>query len=160
MSRKRSRRNTIRQPCRAHIRETKITGIDTGKPFLSCVCLADLKNVDGFGELSGPPGQQRSLRRPRRPRQVLSWAFARSPGERNFRARAPDSATVSSTYRQAMAGSGREELEPVIREQAARASGPPLAPQDLASLLGRAGVTRLMRAARNSCGLAIIADFY
>jgi hypothetical protein len=37
--------------------------------------------VDGLGELAGAPGQQRSLRRIR---QVLSRAFALSPGDRSF----------------------------------------------------------------------------
>jgi hypothetical protein len=51
------------------------------EPFLTWLCLADLQYVDGLGELAGAPGQQRSLRRMR---QVLSWAFARLPGERNL----------------------------------------------------------------------------
>jgi hypothetical protein len=37
--------------------------------------------------------------------------------------------------------------ESVIREQADRARGLPLTPQDLAALLGRAGVTRLRQLA-------------
>jgi hypothetical protein len=48
--------------------------------FSSCD-LAGLKDVDGFGELPGAPGKQRSLRRMRK---FLSWAFARSPGLRSL----------------------------------------------------------------------------
>jgi hypothetical protein len=51
------------------------------EPFPSWLCLAGLQNVDGFGELAGAPGQLRSLRRIL---QVLSCAFALSPGERSF----------------------------------------------------------------------------
>jgi len=38
------------------------------------------KDVDGFGELPGAPGQQRSLLRMC---QVFSWALARSAGDRS-----------------------------------------------------------------------------
>jgi len=51
----------------------------------SCVCPADLQCVDGLGELPGAPGAAAELAEDAPGLElVLSWAFARSPGERSF----------------------------------------------------------------------------
>jgi hypothetical protein len=67
----------------------------------------------------------------------------------------PDQNTIGQ-YAAAEARHGRKARKPlvamkgesVIREQADRARGPPLTPQDLAALPGRAGVTRLRQLAQ------------
>ena len=51
----------------------------------SGVCLADLQNLDGLGELSGAPGAEAELAEDMPGLElVLSWAFALSPGERSY----------------------------------------------------------------------------
>ena len=50
-------------------------------PFPSWLCFAELQYVDGLGELTGAPAAAAEFGEDL---QVLSWAFALSPGARSF----------------------------------------------------------------------------
>jgi len=53
------------------------------EPFPSWLCPADLQYVDGLGELTGAPGAAAELVCGEFS-TLLSWAFARLPGERSL----------------------------------------------------------------------------
>src|SRR6185437_7477091 len=66
--------------CSQHDETLMIRPWRNSEPFPSWLCLAKLQYMDGLGELTGAPRAAAELTKNF---QLLSWAFARSPGARS-----------------------------------------------------------------------------